>query len=395
MKIFKIILLLLMILSAAALAQENDELTFAKIIRLNSKILGEERVIYVSTPASYSGSAKSYPVLYILDGSPSNIHYASGLISDLSDRALCPEMIVVAVANTNRMRDMTPTKATKNRNGDEVNFQGEYGEADNFLKFFEEELIPYVKSNYRTLPFRILSGHSGSAIAVVYSFISHNEMFNGYIAMSPTFWWDEHYLNKSISEKMAGLNLKQKFFYFSIGGKESTLNISDADQFNGTMQRLAPAELSWKYDFHRNETHGSQGTIGLLNGLRFIFDGWNFDYYRVQSEGLGYINNFYKNQSEKYGYSIEPSEAEMTSFGYALIRVRKFDEAIEILKRSTEKSPRAANAFDSLGDAYMAAGKIDEAIEVYQKAVTLGKENNDDRLSMFLENLEKARAAKK
>ena len=390
----RILFIILIGLPYLTLAQKTDDVILAKKIKINSNVLDEERTIFVSTPENYDNSKDSYPVMYVLDGSESTIHYSSGLVKDLSKRALCPNMIIVAIANTKRFRDMTPTKSNLNAQGKEVNWGAEYGEADNFLKFIETELFLFIEKNYRTLPYKIFSGHSAGGMCVTHAFLSHNNMFNSYIAISPSLWWDSCLFNRTADEKIENMNLKHKHFYYSIGEKEAPNNVGNAHALFRTLSKKSPDELSWTFDYIKNEDHGSQATLALYNGLRFIYNNWKYDYAEVITGGLTYINSFYSEQSEKYGYDVLPSESEMNSFGYAFIRARKYEEAILIFEKNTINNPKSPNAFDSFADACLAAGKIDLSIKNYEKAVELGIQFNDVNLDVYKRNLEKAKASK-
>lgn len=382
------LLIIFLLLSGIANAQNADHITIAKKISIKSSVLGEERTILVSTPADYDHSKGAYPVWYVLDGDKAVIHYTSGLITDLAKRDLCPEMIVVAIANTKRFRDMTPTRYKENPKVDS-------GGADKFLKFIEKELFPYIQTNYRTLPYRIFAGHSASGMCVAHAFLSHNKMFNGYIALSPCFWWDSNLFVKTAEEKIDRMDLKHRHFYFSTGTLEVPKYVDSAQAFFITLTEKAPSELKWKFDFLKDEDHGSQGTIAMYNGLRFIYQDWKFDSNKVRDGGLKYINSFYLNKSKKYGYEILPSEAEMISFGYMMVRSNKFDEAIKIFKKNILRHPQSANAYDSLAEAYLAAGKVDLSIKNYEKAVKLGTSQNDEQLELYKQGLLGARARKK
>ncbi len=381
-------LIILFFLSGIAYSQKSDDLIIAKRIRINSTVLGEQRTILVSTPSNYLHSKEAYPVMYVLDGSDATIHFTSGLIKDLSKRALCPEMIIVAIANTDRFRDMTPTKYKRNP-------KRASGGADKFLKFIEKELFPFIQTNYRTLPYRIISGHSASGMCVTHAFLSHNNMFNAYIAMSPCFWWDTNLFIKKAEKEIRNMKLQHKHFYFSTGTKENSKYVDSAQAFYQVMTKKSPLELKWKFDYIKNEDHGSQGTIAMYNGLRFIYQDWKFDTNKVKEGGLNYINSFYLKQSKKYGYEVLPSEAAMISFGYMMIRNKKNEEAIKIFKKNILKHPHSANAYDCLGAAYLAAGKIDISIKNYEKAVELGTCFKDVNLKIYKQGLKRAKARKK
>jgi peptidylprolyl isomerase len=68
-------------------------------------------------------------------------------------------------------------------------------------------------------------------------------------------------------------------------------------------------------------------------------------------------------------------EGELNALGYGLLQRNKTREAIEILKLNVAAFPRSANAYDSLGEAYMAAGEKALAIQSYRKSLSLDPKN--------------------
>ncbi len=98
---------------------------------IQSKILGEERTLMVHLPGDYAQSQMSYPVLYLLDAGD-NFHHTTGTIGALSQAGHAPEMIVVAIRNTDRTRDLTPTADTADPETGELAMPTAGG-ADNFL----------------------------------------------------------------------------------------------------------------------------------------------------------------------------------------------------------------------------------------------------------------------
>ena len=147
-----------------AVGNENsDKITIGKKIQIESRILDETRIIYVYTPYNYAESKKTYPVLYVLDGE-SSFHHVSGIVQFLSSSGLIPGLIVVAIPNTNRRRDLLPVIEN----------------ADQFLEFIITELTPAIGKQYRTAPYRILAGHSWGAIFTIYSFIKNPQVMNAF-----------------------------------------------------------------------------------------------------------------------------------------------------------------------------------------------------------------------
>jgi tetratricopeptide (TPR) repeat protein len=71
------------------------------------------------------------------------------------------------------------------------------------------------------------------------------------------------------------------------------------------------------------------------------------------------------------------SEADLNRLGYELLNDKKNAEAIEILKLNVEEFPASANVYDSLGEAYMAAGFKEQAIANYKKSLELDPKNTN------------------
>jgi predicted alpha/beta superfamily hydrolase len=387
------LLLILLLLSELSYSQNGDDVIIAKRLRINSTVLGEERTIYVSTPYNYGKSKESYPVLYVLDGWMGVI----GLVNDLSGWNLCPEMIIVVIESTNGIRDFTPTKPKYDKDGKEIKYQrwDKLGEADKFLSFIETELFPFIEKNYRALPYRICSGHSAGGICVTHAFLSHNNMFNSYIAISPSLYWDSSLLNRTAEEKISNMNFKYKQYYFSTGGNEIPSNVGDAHTFAQTLKIKAPSELKWKFDYLANEDHGSQATIALIYGMRFIYEGWKYDSDKLVAGGLNAINSFYHNLSEKYGYDIIPDVGTLNSLGWGVLRAGRREEAIKFFENNINKHPDSPDAFTYLGEGYFAAGNIELAIKSYEKAIELATTLNDGNFERFKMRLENIKASKK
>jgi uncharacterized protein len=133
-----------------------------------SDILKETRPLIISLPENYDTSDESYPVLYLLDGNETAL-----LEAHVVTRKLQTNMIIVAIANTDRDRDMMPLSTPTY----EVASPG----AENFLSFIEKELIPHIDKNYRTSGERTIRGKSLSGLFVMYAFLAKPELFSNYI----------------------------------------------------------------------------------------------------------------------------------------------------------------------------------------------------------------------
>jgi CubicO group peptidase (beta-lactamase class C family) len=71
------------------------------------------------------------------------------------------------------------------------------------------------------------------------------------------------------------------------------------------------------------------------------------------------------------------AEGELNTLGYQLLGAKKLKEAIEIFKLNVEAYPQAANPYDSLAEAHLAAGDRELALQNYRKAVELNPQNSN------------------
>jgi predicted alpha/beta superfamily hydrolase len=381
MRTFKLLVILLC-LTEMTYSQNTDDLIIAKKIKLSSAVLGEDRTIYVSTPSGYDDSKDSYQVLYVIDG----VSEVIGLVKYLSDYGVCPQLIIVSIEEVNPTRDMFPSKPKYSRGTQPTTAwynkredhelrvyrpDEKIGEADKYLSFIETELSPFIEKNYRTVPYKICCGHSKGGLCVTHAFLSHTNMFNAYIALNPSLYWDDGLIMRTAEEKLAGLNFKRRLFYFDIGGNETPSTIGDAFTFAQTIKTNASKDLRWKLDYLPNESHGSGSALGIINALKFIYDGWDFDVNKIKTDGFSAIDSFYKSQSEKYGYEITYDVGLLNSYGWNFVRNGKHEEAVTIFKENVRRFPNSPDAFNYLGEGYLAADNTEMAIKSYEKAIEL------------------------
>jgi Flp pilus assembly protein TadD len=61
----------------------------------------------------------------------------------------------------------------------------------------------------------------------------------------------------------------------------------------------------------------------------------------------------------------------VNQLGYEKLQAGQHPEAIELFKLNVEAYPTSANTYDSLGDAYLAAGQNEEARKASEKCLEL------------------------
>lgn len=170
MRSARFLLPLLIPVSLAAQGRFANAVHIGTVDSIWSATLNEERPYLVYTPPSYADTTNTpqhYPVLYLLDGD-AHFHSVSGLVQILATGVngtfVIPELIVVAIPNTNRTRDLTPTHATTAFDGTTTSAFDSSGGNGAFFRFLRTELIPRIDASYRTMPYRVLVGHSFGGI---------------------------------------------------------------------------------------------------------------------------------------------------------------------------------------------------------------------------------------
>jgi CubicO group peptidase (beta-lactamase class C family) len=97
----------------------------------------------------------------------------------------------------------------------------------------------------------------------------------------------------------------------------------------------------------------------------------------VEGGGIELLKQDLKDYPNKEAIQQRFREWELNNAGYELIGKEKINEAIELFLFYTNVFPESANAFDSLGEAYMIAGQDSLAIKNYEKSLSINPENTN------------------
>ncbi len=380
----------------------QDDIVIGKIDSIESKILGEQRQLMIYVPNRDGNSAEqNYPVVYLLDG---DAHFTSvvGMIEQLSTmngNTFVPKMIVVAIPNTNRTRDLTPSKAEPNLPMVSEALANQSGGGKNFLDFMEKELFPYIETNYPTAPYRMLIGHSFGGLFVMDALLDKPNLFQSYISIDPSMWWNNKSLISAYKEtNFDDSKFNNKSVYMGIANTlEQGMDTTSVRQVKGPMvehinsifetrdilEGAKNAEFLFKSKFYENDTHGSAPLITTYDALRFIFQFYQFevnfaDIMNDNSNVVDEMKAHYTNVSNTLGYQNKPDEGMINGMGYQLMEMDKMDMASQFFKMNIEYYPKSFNVYDSLGDYYLATDDKANAKTSFEKALAI-KENPESR----------------
>ncbi len=378
----------------AGLASAGEPITIGEIVTIQSKILGEERTILISTPRNYDRTDEPYPVLYMTDGY-AHLTHTRGTVDFLANNGRMPQVIIVAVVNTDRTRDLSPTHVATRTAGGQVREMPTSGGASVFLDFFETELFPYVDAQFRTQPLRLFAGHSFGGLFALNAFFTRPEMFDAVLAVSPSLNWDEDLPIRQAENFFDGRDeLNETLFIAMANEEEGDPAPTRLDRLEKALTEADAEGFDWQVMRMPDETHGSVVLRAHYWGLRQVFEPWRLP--RDPETGffdgdLADLKKHYDGLSKRYGYTILPPENTINIVAYGMLGRGEVDDAIAAFRYDVELYPGSANVYDSLGDGLVAASRLEEALANYSKAVERATELGDENLPIFTANRDRVR----
>jgi len=389
------VLPLLALAFAAPAAPGAEPIVAGEAWAITSKVLGEERNVVVSTPRGYERGGERYPVLYLTDGNAHLVH-TRGTVDFLVRNGLMPDLLIVAIANTDRTRDLTPTRGFGQR-PDGAPVPVESGGGPRFLDFVEKELVPFVEAKYRTAPFRLFAGHSLGGLLALEALVERPGLFGASIAASPALAWDHDVILGKVADFLSGRKELRHAIYVTMADEEK----GDAaptrfDRLCRTLKKAKAEGFSWGAKRMEDEDHGSVVLRSHYDGLRFVFEGWRLPRdprTRAFPGTPADARKHWAKLSERLGWEVVPPEGVLNQLGYLRLQAKDVEGALEWFRWNADLHPESANTHDSLGEALEAAGRRREALASYGRAVELATKSADPLLPAFTRNRDRLAAA--
>jgi predicted alpha/beta superfamily hydrolase len=247
--------------------------------------------LYIDLPPSYITSDQKYPVVYLLDA-----YETFGLMLQTYQQLLVmheiPELIIVGISypiegdfyseglreyHDIRAGDFTPTHLTydevvKRHGQATANWIRFSGGATDFLEFFEAELIPFIKSEYRTDPAqRGLFGYSLGATFTTFALLNKPGLFKKYFIGSPMLSWDNYSVyNFDNTDDLSG-SLDIVDVYISWGQLES--NDGKHHPLKDTLANKNNPHIHFISEVLESETHLSGIGLAYSRAFRRLYGG--------------------------------------------------------------------------------------------------------------------------
>lgn len=330
-----------------------------------SNILKEQRQILIYLPNDYiekNDKTIHYPVLYVLDGD-SHFLSVSGLVNELAETSnsyTLPKMIVVFIKNTKRTRDLTPYPIAKSKilSEESIKFTGG---AENFTACIQNEIIPHIESKYRVTPYRAIIGHSFGGIFALSVLANHKEIFDDYIVIDPSTWYDDRKFSHQVLNTLAKNDYTGKSLFIALANttnqKDTSLvkKLKDLNsehersilEFNSKI-KLIKNGMNYTFMYYPEDDHRSVPTIAKYDGMRFLFKEHKFSFdklllptYQPRKDIIAYYNSLSKKL--KYKIPIDPVILEACYQEY--INIKDFKRQNEVLELYKERYPGKVEIF--------------------------------------------------
>lgn len=247
------------------------------IDEIQSKELAEKRILNIYLPEGYNqNNSTKYPVIYLLDGSANEdfIHIA-GLVQFNNFEWInqVPKSIVVGIASVDRQRDFTfPTTVQEQKTRFPTT-----GHSDKFISFIEKELQPYIESNYKANNDKTIIGQSLGGLFAAEVLLKKPTLFNKYIIISPSLWWDNGSLLNQNSIVLTESFNQQTDIYIGVGKEgltpteiprvmEVDANLL-ADKIKGTKSK----KVNVFFDYLPQENHATIMHQAVSNSFRLLY----------------------------------------------------------------------------------------------------------------------------
>lgn len=367
-----------------------SDIRFGEIVKIQSEVLSEERELWIRTPDG-AGDADAnniaYPVVYLLDGD-ANYYSVSGMIRQLSEvngNMVSPEMVVVGIPNTDRFRDLTPSHT-----------EGTSGGGDAFLDFLENEVIPYVENNYPVSTYRTFIGHSLGGLMVIDTLNSRPHLFENYIAIDPSLWWDERSVLKESELVLLDQNFSGKSLFVSIANTmpegiafeqvesdagAATDHIRAIIRYTQLVEQNENNGLNFDWRYYDEDSHASVAMISEYDAIRFLFS-WYVprEIDQLFMEGaiasaedvVSYATNHFDEVSKRFGYAYSPPQDWVNMLGRSMTVYERPEGTLALFSLNLQNYPNSLAAHYWLGDYYASQDDTENAIRYFSRAVEIG-----------------------
>ncbi|MBK9470962.1 MAG: alpha/beta hydrolase [Burkholderiales bacterium] len=255
---------------------DGEPIVIGSMHRIQSSVYGNEQLITVRLPRGYADDpARTYPILFSVDGGPEqDFELLAGIAAEAEFSTSFEPFILVGIRTDDRYKQLTPalTRLPPERLREAFGERMVPGGADTFRSYLARDVIPWATTRYRT-DRKILTAASLGGLFVLDTFLQSPEMFDDYIALTPSLWWDDGRIVDEAAKALARHGPSDRRLYFTMGD-EGVGNRTGPwlSQLVSTFENQAPEGLKWAFvDRSGSEEHRTMALTGWLDAMRTLY----------------------------------------------------------------------------------------------------------------------------
>ncbi len=334
-----------------------EPIVIGTALSLPSKAFGQPIRLQVALPAGYEAGQAGYPVLIafqVADRFPA----IAGIAAGLASAGAAPSLIVVSVELNG---DLFSLYADERKPGS--------GRGPDVLEFVRRELVPFLEARFRTVPYRILLGHSASALWGLQVAMLEPDLFQTVLSAGPMFAEADYArVSELLDKALAARKSAPQYLLFTQGDQPELTR--DLAAFQDWLKARRPAGLIWEFDPEPGESHGSLAMMTLYDGLRELYKPWANLPEDIGLGGGPAIRGYKKALAGRFGYDIGLAPNADFRLRVKWTEERRFEPLIALARFGCEDRPEDWYAVFSLGMSLGLAGRWTEAAASYETALT-------------------------
>lgn len=249
------------------LAADAEKIEFGQSFKIQSEVMGQEREVNVWLPKGYGKKDKRYPVVYLLDGGVDQDFFHIAALHQLAELNWAHgTAIVVGIRTQQRISELTSVPLDNRFNS----FEPKPGGAQKFRTYLEQEVIPFIEGRFDVEKHRVIIGESLAGLFVVDSLLNQPDLFDDYIAISPSLWWDDRRLGILAEQLLARTDYEEKRVYLTIADEGGTMQTG----LNLVLDALGSAKSGpdWTYvDRSQTYDHSTIYHPAALDAFKWLF----------------------------------------------------------------------------------------------------------------------------
>lgn len=334
----------LLFLSAMSVFAKAEEV---QSFDIDSEVMQEKRAISVFIPKACEGESgnTACPVAYLLDADW-YMNYLVTLSKEMSSRNQIPPLIVVGIhTQAKRMSDLTPSNALTDWTGKQRASFSSSGNGNNLLSFIDSELIPYIDNTYRPLPFRVFVGHSLAGLMVIQSMMTQPDVFQGYMAIDPSLWWDEKTTLKQYEKSLIHQNvaLNGRLYlgsadHTALGNDGLIVMNTTAKRFASALKLSATEHFTYRFDTIADESHMTIPLPTFYLGLKYLFANYSQVPLNLVFAGPTAVENYYRTLWQTWGIALPVPKGKFAALGWMLYESGELSQAALYANHALEVS---------------------------------------------------------